>query len=465
MAETILNKQVFSLLEVSKSIEKTIQNRYTTAYWIKAEMNKLNHYRHSGHCYPELVQKENGKVIAQMNSILWRNDFERINNLFLQTLQEPLKDGIKLLVLAKITYDPSYGLSLKIIDIDPSYTLGDLAREKQETLAYLATHGLENKNKALPFPVLPKRIAIISVESSKGYADFIKVLEGNTAGYTFFWHLFPSILQGEKAVIGIVNQLKNIQKVLHHFDVVAIIRGGGGDIGLSCYDHLEMAKAIANFPIPVITGIGHATNFTVAEMIAHTNAITPTKLAVLLLEKFQLLDLKLSSLSQKMSFSVKEKITHQKHQIQNINHRLNLSVNNTIDSKQKEALQLKSRFKDACYFLNYQEKNKLKQVFSSLNSSFVHLLSMQQMKQSQQIQRLQHACFQLLQKQENTHQFLAQTLTHLNPINNLKRGYSITSIRQKSITSIKQITIGETIITKVVDGEIHSKIEQINKSK
>lgn len=465
MAETILNKQVFSLLEVSKSIEKTIQNRYTTAYWIKAEMNKLNHYRHSGHCYPELVQKENGKVIAQMNSILWRNDFERINNLFLQTLQEPLKDGIKLLVLAKITYDPSYGLSLKIIDIDPSYTLGDLAREKQETLAYLATHGLENKNKALPFPILPKRIAIISVESSKGYADFIKVLEGNTAGYTFFWHLFPSVLQGEKAVIGIVNQLKNIQKVLHHFDVVAIIRGGGGDIGLSCYDHLEMAKAIANFPIPVITGIGHATNFTVAEMIAHTNAITPTKLAVLLLEKFQLLDLKLSSLSQKMSFSVKEKITHQKHQIQNINHRLNLSVNNTIDSKQKEALQLKSRFKDACYFLNYQEKNKLKQVFSSLNSSFVHLLSMQQMKQSQQIQRLQHACFQLIQKQENTHQFLAQTLTHLNPINNLKRGYSITSVRQKSITSIKQITIGETIITKVVDGEIHSKIEQINKSK
>lgn len=465
MAETILNKQVFSLLEVSKSIEKTIQNRYTTAYWIKAEMNKLNHYRHSGHCYPELVQKENGKVIAQMNSILWRNDFERINNLFLQTLQEPLKDGIKLLVLAKITYDPSYGLSLKIIDIDPSYTLGDLAREKQETLAYLATHGLENKNKALPFPILPKRIAIISVESSKGYADFIKVLEGNTAGYTFFWHLFPSVLQGEKAIIGIVNQLKNIQKVLHHFDVVAIIRGGGGDIGLSCYDHLEMAKAIANFPIPVITGIGHATNFTVAEMIAHTNAITPTKLAVLLLEKFQFLDLKLSSLSQKMSFSVKEKITHQKHQIQNINHRLNLSVNNTIDSKQKEALQLKSRFKDACYFLNYQEKNKLKQVFSSLNSSFVHLLSMQQMKQSQQIQRLQHACFQLLQKQENTHQFLAQTLTHLNPINNLKRGYSITSIRQKSITSIKQITIGETIITKVVDGEIHSKIEQINKSK
>ena len=465
MAETILNKQVFSLLEVSKSIEKTIQNRYTTAYWIKAEMNKLNHYRHSGHCYPELVQKENGKVIAQMNSILWRNDFERINNLFLQTLQEPLKDGIKLLVLAKITYDPSYGLSLKIIDIDPSYTLGDLAREKQETLAYLATHGLENKNKALPFPILPKRIAIISVESSKGYADFIKVLEGNTAGYTFFWHLFPSILQGEKAVVGIVNQLKNIQKVLHHFDVVAIIRGGGGDIGLSCYDNLEMAKAIANFPIPVITGIGHATNFTVAEMIAHTNAITPTKLAVLLLEKFQLLDLKLSSLSQKMSFSVKEKITHQKHQIQNINQRLNLSVNNTLDSKQKEALQLTNRFKDACYFLNYQEKNKLKQVFSSLNSSFVHLLSMQEMKQNQQIQRLQHACFQLIQKQENTHQFLAQTLTHLNPINNLKRGYSITSIRQKSITSIKQITIGETIITKVVDGEIHSKIEQINKSK
>jgi exodeoxyribonuclease VII large subunit len=164
--------------------------------------------------------------------------------------------------------------------------LGDLEQEKKETINKLQKEGIFSKNKTLKLPLLTQRIAIISVESSKGYADFLDVIENNPWNYKFFHLLFPSLLQGKKAVDGIIAQLKRINKVKSHFDVVAIIRGGGGDIGLSCYNNYLLSKEIALFPIPVITGIGHSTNETVAEMISFANAITPTKLAEYLLQKF-----------------------------------------------------------------------------------------------------------------------------------------------------------------------------------
>lgn len=177
MPEKLINKTIFSLLEVTTSIQKTLADRYKTAFWVKAEMNKLNLYRHSGHCYPELVEKQGEKVVAQIRSILWKDDYVRINNAFLKILQEPLKDGIKILFLANITFDPVHGLSLRIMDIDPAYTLGDLEREKQETIQRLQSEGIFGLNKTTKLSLLPKRIAIISVESSKGYADFMKVIE------------------------------------------------------------------------------------------------------------------------------------------------------------------------------------------------------------------------------------------------------------------------------------------------
>lgn len=286
MPEKINDKTIFSLLEVTNSIKKTLEERYKSAFWIKAEMNKLNHYSQSGHCFPEIIEKVDGKIIAQIKATLWRDDYQNINRNFLRILKEPLKDGIKILFLAKISFDPAFGLSLQIIDIDPQYTLGDLENEKRETIKKLQLEGIYDKNKKLQLSFLPQRIAIISVETSKGFGDFIDVIDKNSWNYKFFYLLFPSILQGDKAVPGIITQLERIKKVIHHFDAVAIIRGGGGDVGLSCYNNYELAKAITLFPLPVITGIGHVTNETVCEMIAHTNAITPTKLAEFLLQKF-----------------------------------------------------------------------------------------------------------------------------------------------------------------------------------
>src|SRR5690606_34833838 len=183
-------------------------------------------------------------------------------------------------------YDPVHGISLRILDVDAGFTLGDLEREKQETIAKLKEEGIYHQNKQLPFPLLPARIAIISVETSKGYADFLKIMDHNDYGYRFFHFLFPSLLQGERAVEAMLAQLRRIRKVQKHFDVVAIIRGGGGEVGLSCYNDYRLAKAIATFPLPVLTGIGHATNETVAEMVAYTNGITPTKIAEYLIRVF-----------------------------------------------------------------------------------------------------------------------------------------------------------------------------------
>src|SRR5688500_156033 len=179
MPEIADDKRIFTLLEVTSSIQRTLSERYKTSFWVKAEMNKINYYPHSGHCYPDLVEKKDGKVIAQLRSTLWKEDYLRINNSFLKVVKTPLRDGIKMLFCARIMFDPSHGLSLRIIDIDPAFALGELEREKQETIEELQKEGIFGKNKTLPLPLLPKRIAIISVQTSKGYADFIKVIGHN----------------------------------------------------------------------------------------------------------------------------------------------------------------------------------------------------------------------------------------------------------------------------------------------
>lgn len=186
MPEKENERTIFSLLEVTKSIQKTLLERYKSSFWVKAEMNKLNYYKQSGHCYPELVEKQNGKIIAQIKSHFWKDDYLRVNNNFQKVLKEPLKDGIKILFLAKVSFDPEHGLALWIIDIDPSYTMGDLEREKQETINKLKEESIFNRNKLLKLPLLPQRIAIISVETSKGYADFVKVIDTNAWKYKFF---------------------------------------------------------------------------------------------------------------------------------------------------------------------------------------------------------------------------------------------------------------------------------------
>ena len=461
MPEKINDKTIFSLLEVTNSIKKTLEERYTSAFWIKAEMNKLNHYSQSGHCFPELVEKRDGKIIAQIKSTIWRNDYQNINRNFLRILKEPLKDGIKILFLAKISFDPAFGLSLQIIDIDPQYTLGDLENEKRETIKKLQLEGINDQNKMLELSFLPQRIAIISVATSKGLGDFLDVIDKNSWNYKFFYLLFPSILQGDKAVTGIMAQLERIKKVIHHFDAVAIIRGGGGDVGLSCYNNYELAKAITLFPIPVITGIGHVTNETVCEMIAHTNAITPTKLAEYLIQKFH-------------NFSVP--VQKAKEKIADKSRRLLSEANAKLDSEFKLFRSMtvnilntnENQIKNASYSIQQQSQFIVKNSHEKLNviQAKTHIatkFNLNQLKatviQFQEKLELQPILY--LKNSELALGNIEKNIQIMDPINILKRGFSITYSNGKAIKDVSQLELGAAINTVLFHGTTESTITKI----
>jgi len=440
MSELINNKNVFSLYEVTRSIQKTLADRYQTAFWVKAEMNKLNLYQHSGHCYPELVEKKDGKVIAQIKSILWKNEFQNINTAFLQILKEPLKDGIKILFLAKIIFEPTHGLSIHILDIDPSYTLGDLEQEKKETIHKLQAEGIFDKNKTLQLPLLPQRIAIISAESSKGYADFDSVIKGNPWNYKFFTLLFPSLLQGEKAVTGIIGQLRQIKKVQAHFDMVAIIRGGGGDIGLSCYNHYLLAKEIAMFPLPVLTGIGHSTNETVAEMISYTNAITPTKLAEFLIQKFHNFSVPVQNAESKITDKARRLLMDE-------NRKLQSSIK--LFSSATKSILLEG--KNDINSLSKSIKLQTKLLFTNKSEGIKNL----GVKISERSSILIHNSWRDLSHIE-------KNVNNMSPINVMKRGYSITQVNAKSLTNIESIKEGDILKTFLFEGNIESVVKTTN---
>ena len=483
MSIHIDDKQVFTLLEVSKSIQKTITERYQRAYWIRAEMNKLNFYTHSGHCYPELMEKQDGKIIAQIKSTLWNTDYQRINQKFLTVLQEPLKDGIKILFLASITFDAVYGLSLRIIDIDPSYTLGDLEKEKQECIHKLKEEGIFGLNKQKSMPLLPQRLAIISVETSKGYADFRKVIDENHWNYKFFHLLFPSLLQGEKAVDSILNQLKRIQKVINHFDVVVIIRGGGGDIGLSCYNSYNLAKEIAQFPIPVITGIGHATNETVVEMISHTNAITPTKIAETLLQLFHNVSIPVQKareriiersgqllINEKVKFHTEGKLFRsmtktmllKKHN--ELNEQANALVQQSRFRFRNEKSSLNDRKEEIKRKIEIQcriETQKLTQ-FSMIIRKDIHSQINQTQRELKQIKlRFMERSLQFLNQKKQLTTNLEKNIEYLNPQNILKRGFSITLLNGKAVRSIHDVKKGNKLQTLGADGTITANVESM----
>ncbi len=274
-----LGERVFSLSEVAASIKRTLNDRYSSFFWVRAEMLKLNYYPYSGHAFPDLIEKNEDRISTQMRSVIWNADLKRIREKFIACSLGDLCDGINVLCRVCIMFDEFYGLSLRITDIDTNYTLGELEKEKRLCVERLQKEGLFELNKRRTLSSLPKSLAVISVTSSKGYHDFLNVLNAYSPKYKIFHHLFTSLLQGEGAVSNMLDIFDKINIVSDLFDAVLIIRGGGGDAGLSCYNDYRLCRAISLCPLPVLTGIGHATNLTVAEQTAWHNGITPTDLA------------------------------------------------------------------------------------------------------------------------------------------------------------------------------------------
>lgn len=453
------DRTIYTLHELAQSIQKSIADKFISAYWIKAEMNKLNHYSQSGHCFPELLEKQDGKVIAQMRSTLWRGDYNRINEHFINTLGQALQDGIKILFLARVSFDPVYGLTLRIIDIDAAYTLGDIEREKQETIRALQQEGIFNQNKLLPLPLLPQRLAIISVESSKGLADFREIIDKNPFGYRFFTMLFPSLLQGDKAIDTLIQQLNRIRKVSSHFDAVAIIRGGGDDIGLSCFNNYRLTKAIATFPLPVLSGIGHSTNETVTEMVTHYNAITPTKLAEYLLQKFHEFAVPVQEAEKLIQRTPAQILLQGRQEVQ----RASLMVSR---STQQALLMIRQQLQEKTQIIKrevHHQGSRSRYMMAHAKGRLATATTRHQealaRKLDQVKARLVSAPEYALQRQSEEVEAFQKMVKALDPVHVLKRGYSITMVNGKSITDASGVKKGDRMFTRLYNGSISSTAE------
>ena len=281
-----MEEQALSLYELNGLVKRSIRSCLPDTYWVQAELSDVRS-NYSGHCYLEFVQKDarGNNLIAKARGTIWSNVYKMLKPYFEQETGQAFVAGIKVLVQVLVDFHELYGYSLTVLDIDPTYTVGDLERKRREILRQLEEEGVIDLNKELEMPMLPQRVAVISSATAAGYGDFCNQLANNPRGYGFHTELFPAIMQGERVEASIIAALDTIYNRMDEFDVVVIIRGGGATSDLSGFDTYELAANCAQFPLPIITGIGHERDDTVIDRIAHTRVKTPTAAAEYLIAR------------------------------------------------------------------------------------------------------------------------------------------------------------------------------------
>ena len=273
----------YSLLELSEWIQDVVGNDMPDRYWVRAEIASMSV---RGHCYMELVEKsENGILAAKMRATCWSNVYALLSAYFAQETGQSLHVGLQVLLEVSVEYHAVYGLSLNVWSIDPTYTLGDLAKQRQATIRQLTEDGVMELQRALEVPSLPRRVAVISSADAAGYGDFCDQLKHNRFGFAFMTQLYPAVVQGDTAARSIINALGAIAAQEEEWDVVVIIRGGGASTDLSCFDDYILASHCAQFPLPIVAGIGHTRDVSVVDMVVHTSVKTPTAAAEWLVER------------------------------------------------------------------------------------------------------------------------------------------------------------------------------------
>ncbi|MBQ8443183.1 MAG: exodeoxyribonuclease VII large subunit, partial [Bacteroides sp.] len=279
-----MEEQALSLYELNGLVKRSIRNSMPETYWLQAELSDVRS-NYSGHCYLEFIQKDasGNNLIAKARGTIWSNIYKMLKPYFEQETGQAFASGIKVLVRVSVDFHELYGYSLTVLDIDPTYTVGDMERKRREILRQLEEEGVIDLNKELEMPLLPQRVAVISSATAAGYGDFCNQLANNPRGYGFHTQLFPAIMQGDRVEESVIAALNAIYAQLDCWDVVVIIRGGGATSDLSGFDTYELAANCAQFPLPIITGIGHERDDTVIDLVAHTRVKTPTAAAAFLI--------------------------------------------------------------------------------------------------------------------------------------------------------------------------------------
>ena len=301
-----------TLVELNGLVRDAIENALPEEYWVEAELSECR--EHGGHCYMELIEKDEHSAtpVARASAKCWRQTWVMVKPYFERTTGQQLRAGMKVLLRVYAQFHEAYGFSWIVSDIDPTYTLGDMARKRQEIIRQLKEEGVFDLQRELRIPTFAKRIAVISAEHAAGYGDFCRQLEDNDYGFKFDVTLFPAIMQGEQVEASVVDALNEIYQRISDFDVVCILRGGGATADLSGFDTLALAENVAQFPLPIITGIGHERDESILDMISNTRVKTPTAAAALLTDNLLRVLERLDDASQRLSYAVNQRINSQK---------------------------------------------------------------------------------------------------------------------------------------------------------
>jgi exodeoxyribonuclease VII large subunit len=332
-----------SLYDLNKQIGSVLKTSLLAGVWVHAEINSINVQR-VGHCYIELIEKDEitGSIVAKSRANIWSNIYKSISAYFLAETGKTLSAGMKVAFCVDVTFHEVYGISLNVVDIDPTYTLGESARKKAQVIKKLEEDGIIDMNKMLSIKPLCKNVAVISAEGAAGYGDFCHQLEHNAYGYKYNLILFNSIMQGEKAEASILESLDKVLERLSEFDVLVMIRGGGAVSDLDCFDSYNLSASIAQFPLPVLTGIGHTRDVSVVDMVANMPLKTPTAVADFLINHTRSLEEKIDSYIELLSRSVTMLLDKQARKLDQCLTLLPLYANRLLDKK-LHALELMER--------------------------------------------------------------------------------------------------------------------------
>lgn len=404
-----------SLSDLTNSIQETIKLNFSVPVWIHAEISELRE-NPNGHCYLELIEKDSDtdNLLAKSKATIWSSTYRMLKPYFEGSTGQVLRSGLTVLVAVTVEFHGVYGFNLNVKDIDPTYTIGEMAARRLKIIRQLEEDGIAEMNKELPLPLIPQRLAIISSPTAAGYGDFMNQLNANRNNYTFYSKLFPSVMQGEQAESSIISALEKVYNHIHLFDVVVIIRGGGATTDLACFDSYELALNCAQFPLPIISGIGHQRDVSILDMIAHTSVKTPTAAAEFLTEQLNKAETATLNAWYGIYNYTSGRISTDKQRIQNLKWLIRQNLQNKVGRKQSELIKSVNRLKSATKNIIVQQQN--------------HLL--------------------LLDKSIEVHspEFL------------VKHGYTITTLNGKRLTSAKKVKKGETIKTFLPDGHIDSEV-------
>ena len=412
-----MEQQAISLYELNGLVKRSIRSCLPDTYWVQAELSDVR-TNYSGHCYLEFVQKDAGgnNLIAKARGTVWSNIFKMLKPYFEQETGQSFTSGIKVLVEVSVEFHELYGYSLTVLDIDPTYTVGDMERKRREILRQLEEEGVIDLNKELEMPMLPQRVAVISSATAAGYGDFCNQLANNPRGYGFRTELFPAIMQGERVEESVIAALDAIYERMEEFDVVVIIRGGGATSDLSGFDTYALAANVAQFPLPIITGIGHERDDTILDMVAHTRVKTPTAAAEYLIACMDRVAERLDDLSYRLQQGVRNRLLWEHRRMESLKQRIPSAVY--------------KRIADAKYGLLAAQRD------------------------------LQMASCQFLSIRKHRLELLQQRLNDALPEKQLARGYSITLKDGKAVKDASVLKEGDLVTTLLHRGRIELEVKK-----